>query len=48
MLEILKQPNHEEYQSYIEWLGDDFDPEYFSADDINKMLQKKDFGCIWL
>jgi hypothetical protein len=48
ILEILKQPNHEEYESYIEWLGDDFDPEYFSADDINKMLQKKDFGCIWL
>jgi hypothetical protein len=33
---------------YSEWLGDDFDPEYFNKDAINKMLKKKDFGCIWL
>lgn len=48
MLEILKQPDHEEYESYLEWLGGDFDPEYFDKDDINKKLKKKDFGCIWL
>ena len=48
MLEILKQPDHEEYESYIEWLGSDFDPEYFDKDEINKMLLKEDFGCIWL
>ena len=48
MLEILKQPEHEEYESYIEWLGDDFDPEYFNKDEKNKMLKEKDFGCIWL
>jgi len=27
MLKILKQPNHEEHDSYIEWLGGVFDPE---------------------
>jgi len=48
MLEILKQPDHEEYENYIELLGDNFDPEYFDKDEINKMLKKKDFGCIWL
>jgi len=48
MLKILKQPGHEEYESYIEWLGDVFDPEYFDKDEINEMLKKKDFGCIWL
>jgi hypothetical protein len=48
MLEILKQPEHKEYESYIEWLGDDFDPEYFNKDAINEMLKGKDFGCIWL
>ena len=39
MLEILKQPDHEEYESYMEWLGDDFDPEYFDKDEINEMLK---------
>lgn len=48
MLDILKQPDHEEYESYSEWLGDEFDPEYFDKDEINKMLKEKDFGCIWL
>jgi hypothetical protein len=45
MLEILKQTDHEEYEEYIEWLGEDFDPKYFDKDEINKMLKTKDFGC---
>ncbi|MCF8307962.1 MAG: plasmid pRiA4b ORF-3 family protein [Bacteroidales bacterium] len=48
MLEIFQQPDHEEYESYMEWLEDDFDPEYFDKDKINKRLKKKDYGCIWL
>ncbi len=48
MLDILKQPEHEEFESYIEWLGGEFDPEYFNKDEINRMLMEKDFGCIWL
>ena len=48
MLEILKQPEHDEYESYLEWLGGEFDPEYFNKDEINEMLREKDFGCIWL
>jgi len=48
MLKILKQPDHEEYDSYLEWLGGKFDPEYFDMDEINKKLRRKDFGCIWL
>lgn len=46
MLEILKQPDHEEYESYIEWLGGEFDPEYFNKNEINTMLKLPDFGCI--
>lgn len=46
MLEILKQPDHEEYESFIDWLGDDFDPEYFDKDEVNDLLKKKQFGCI--
>ncbi|MBN1338182.1 MAG: plasmid pRiA4b ORF-3 family protein [Bacteroidales bacterium] len=40
MLEILKQPDHEEYENYLEWLGTDFDPGYFDMDEINRTLNK--------
>jgi len=39
MLEILKDPEHEEYESYIEWLGDKFDPGYFEKDEVNQLLR---------
>jgi len=48
MLEILKQPDNEEYDSYIEWLGGEFDPEYFDKDDVNDLLGEQDYGCIEL
>jgi hypothetical protein len=48
MLEILKNPNHEEYDSFTEWLGEEFDPEYFDKGAINKMLLTEDYGCIEL
>lgn len=48
MLEILKQPDHEEYESYIEWLGGEFDPEYFDKDKVNELLRKKNYGCFEL
>ena len=38
MLEVLKDPSHEEYESYIEWLGEKFDPEYFNKNEINELL----------
>ncbi|HEW91988.1 MAG TPA: plasmid pRiA4b ORF-3 family protein [Thermotogaceae bacterium] len=46
MLEILKDPDHEEYESYIEWLGEKFDPEDFNKDEVNELLREKDYGCI--
>lgn len=45
MLEILTKPTHKEYGNYIEWLGGDFDPKYFDMDEINDILQTKDYGC---
>ena len=48
MIEILIHPDHEEHEEYIEWLGGGFDPKYFDKNEINAMLKKKDFGCIWL
>lgn len=38
MLEILKQPEHEEYEEFIEWLGEEFDPEYFDIKEVNDRL----------
>ena len=38
MLEILKDPNHYEYESYLEWLGKSYDPEHFNLQAINTKL----------
>jgi hypothetical protein len=40
MLKILKQPDHEEYEDYLDWLGEEFDPEYFDIEGVNKILKK--------
>ena len=46
LLKILKNPAHEEYESYMEWLDGEFDPELFDIDEVNDLLQQKDYGCI--
>ncbi len=38
LLEIIKNPKHEEYKEMMEWLGDDFDPEHFDKDEANNVL----------
>ena len=45
MLEILKDPQHEEYEEYLEWLGEEFEPEYFDKKEVNLMLKEVDYGC---
>ena len=40
MLEIINQPDHKEREDYIEWLGEDFDPQYFDLDEVNYILKK--------
>jgi hypothetical protein len=40
MIEILKNPDHKEYESYKEWLGDEFDTEYFDIDSVNNILRR--------
>lgn len=37
---VLKDPNHEEHESYMEWAGGDFDSERFDADAVNLELMK--------
>ncbi len=38
LLVVIKNPSDPEYNETIEWLGDDFDPEYFSKDEVNAEL----------
>jgi len=40
LLEIIKAPNHKEYESMMAWLGGQFDPEAFDPDAINAKLLK--------
>lgn len=34
LLEILKDPDHDEHEERMEWIGDDFDPENFNLDSV--------------
>jgi len=45
MLEILKNPAHPEYKEFVDWLDEDFDPEYFEKEEVNESLKEKNFGC---
>ena len=48
LLEVLKDPEHKEYEEMKEWLGGEFDPEYFSKAEVNKKLKQKNYGCFSL
>ena len=34
LLEILADPNHEQHEDMLEWLGESFDPEYFGIKEV--------------
>ncbi len=38
MLEIIGNPEHEEYEDYMTWLGGRFDPNQFDAEAVNRRL----------
>lgn len=40
MLEVIADPKHEEHEDMLEWLGGDFDPAHFDADEVNRHLAK--------
>ncbi|MGB2728747.1 MAG: plasmid pRiA4b ORF-3 family protein [Halobacteriota archaeon] len=45
LLEIIRNPEHEEYEEMLEWLGGEFDPEHFDVeevgfDDLDKRRKK--------
>jgi hypothetical protein len=39
-LEAIADPKHEDYDQMVEWVGEDYDPEEFSVEDINFMLNE--------
>ncbi|MGI9950781.1 plasmid pRiA4b ORF-3 family protein [Moorellaceae bacterium AZ2] len=40
MLRILRDPEHEEYEETLQWLGGSFDPEAFDLEIINEVLRR--------
>ena len=40
MLECLSDPHDKEYETWKEWLGDEYDPEYFDKEEVNHILEK--------
>jgi hypothetical protein len=38
LLEAIHDPGHDQHEELSEWLGDDFDPEAFSLDAVNRSL----------
>lgn len=48
LLHTISNPKHEDYESMIEWLGGEFDPDYFDMDQTNRQLKQKDYGCLWI
>ena len=39
-LEAIRNPEHEEHDSYLEWIGGEFDPKAFDLDAVNKELRR--------
>ena len=38
LLEAISDPGHEQHEELLDWLGDGFDPEAFSVDEVNRRL----------
>lgn len=41
LLDAISDPNHDRYEELRDWLGDDFDPEAFSIDRVNRMIMPR-------
>jgi hypothetical protein len=40
-LEAISDPDHEQHDDLVEWIGRKFDPEKFSVDEVNKELGER-------
>jgi len=41
LLEVIRDPAHEEHEGMLEWVGEDFDPEAFDLAALNKRLPEE-------
>jgi hypothetical protein len=39
-LEAVRDPNHEQHEDLLEWIGGEFDPEAFDVDKVNQELRQ--------
>lgn len=39
LLEVLQEPEHPEYETYQDWVGEGFNPDAFNLDEINQKLE---------
>jgi len=39
-LEAIRDPDHEEHDSYLQWVGGEFDPEAFDLEEVNAALRR--------
>lgn len=39
-LQAISDPNHKEHDSYLEWVGGEFDPRTFGIEETNRALRK--------
>ncbi len=40
LLEVIQDPKHPEHEDMLEWLGEEFDPEKFDVEAVNKALRR--------
>jgi hypothetical protein len=43
-LAAIEDPSHPEHEEMLEWIGGDYDPDYFDPDEINKYLAPRKSG----
>jgi len=41
LIEALADPEHERHEEISEWISEDFDPQAFSVENVNRMLSPK-------
>lgn len=39
-LEAIRDPQHKQHETYVEWFGGAFDPDFFDLDEVNRKLRK--------
>ena len=45
-LEAIRDPDHEEHESMLEWVGGHFDPEAFDPSDVDRLVNPRHLTAI--